>query len=72
MTDWYAEGEIAGRKKGRAEGIEEERIRKSAEDIVAIMREFGCSLEKALEVVNVTEEIKPQVLELIRGLPSIE
>ena len=58
MTDWYAEGEIAGR------------IRKSAEDIVAVMKEFGCSLEKALAVMDVSEQDKAQVLELVKEMQN--
>ena len=60
MTDWYAEGRIDGIKEGWN--------RKSAEDIIAMMNEFGCTLEKALDAVNVAESDRDTVLELVEEL----
>ena len=62
MTDWVAEI--------KADGIKEGRNRKSAEDIIAMMNEFGCTLEKALEVVHVAESDRELVLELVRELQA--
>ena len=64
MTDWYAEGRIDGIKEGKAAG----RLEKSAEDIIAMMNEFGCTLEKALDAVNVAESDRDTVLELVEEL----
>ncbi len=62
MTDWVAEI--------KADGIKEGRNRKSAEDIIAMMNEFGCTLEKALEVVHVAESDRDTVLELVEELQA--
>ena len=64
MTDWYEEGRI----KGIEEGITEERIRKSAEDILIAMNKFGCTLEDALETFKVSEQDKPKVLALVEEM----
>ena len=68
MTDWYAEGRIDGIKEGKAEGIIEERIRKSAEDIVGVMKKFGCTLDDALDAVNVSDNDREEILRLVREL----
>ena len=60
MTDWYGEG--------KADGIKEGRNRKAAEDIISIMNEFDCTLEKALEVTKVADEDGEQVLGFIEEL----
>ena len=62
MTDWVTEA--------KEDGIIEGRIRKSAEDIVGVMNEFGCSLEKALEVMKVPDEDREDVLKLVKELES--
>ena len=64
MTDWVAEIKADGIKEGKAAG----RLEKSAEDIIAMMNEFGCTLEKALEVVHVAESDRELVLELVEEL----
>ena len=64
MTDWYGEGKADGIKEGKAAG----RLEKSAEDIISMMNEFGCTLEKALEVTKVADEDKEQVLGFIEEL----
>ena len=63
MTDWYGEG--------KEDGILEERIRKSAEDIVGVIDKFGCSLEDALEAVKVSDEDREEVLGLVRELQAL-
>ncbi|MBO4502176.1 MAG: hypothetical protein J5707_00760 [Candidatus Methanomethylophilus sp.] len=72
MTDWYEEGRIKGIEEGRIKGIEEgiteERIRKSAEDILIAMNKFGCTLEDALETFKVSEQDKPKVLALVEEM----
>ena len=60
MTDWVAEI--------KADGIKEGRNRKSAEAVIGVMNEFGCTLEKALEVTKVADEDKEQVLGFIEEL----
>ena len=72
MTDWYAEGRIDGIKEGKAEGIKEGkaagRLEKSAEDIIGVMNKFGCSIDEALDAVNVAESDRDTVLELVKEL----
>ena len=60
MTDWVAEI--------KADGIKEGRNRKSAETVIGVMNEFGCTLEKALEVTKVADEDREQVLGFIEEL----
>jgi len=60
MADWYTEG--------KDDGIIEGSNRKAAEDIIGMMNEFGCTLEKALEVTKVADEDKEQVLGFIEEL----
>ena len=62
MTDWYGEG--------KEDGIIEERIRKSAEDIVAIMDRYGETLENALAVMKVSDEDREDVLALVKELQA--
>ena len=68
MTDWVAEIKADGIKEGKEEGIKEGRNRRAAEDIIGMMNEFGCTLEKALEVTKVADEDKEQVLGFIEEL----
>ena len=76
MTDWYAEGRIDGIKEGKAEGIKEGkeegikegRNRKSAEAVIGVMNKFGCSIDEALDAVNVAESDRDTVLELVKEL----
>ena len=70
MTDWYGEGKADGIKEGKAEGIIEERIRKSAEDIVGVMKKFGCTLDDALDAVNVSDNDREEILRLVRELQA--
>ncbi len=60
MTDWYGEGKVDGIKEGRN--------RKAAEAVIGMMNEFGCTLEKALEVTKVAESDRDTVLELVEEL----
>ena len=60
MTDWVAEI--------KADGIKEGRNRKSAEDILGVMNKFGCSINEALDAVNVAESDRDTVLELVEEL----
>ncbi len=60
MADWYTEG--------KDDGIIEGSNRKAAEDIIGMMNEFGCTLEKALEVTKVADEDREQVLGFIEEL----
>ena len=60
MTDWVAEI--------KADGIKEGRNRKAAEDIIGVMNKFRCSIDEALEAVNVAESDRDAVLELIEEL----
>ena len=70
MTDWISEAKEEfyedGYAAGEAAGIAKGKIEKSAEDIVRIMSEFGCTLEKALEVTKVSDEDREEVLELVK------
>ena len=56
VTDWYGEGVINGETRAKAETI------------IGMMEEFGCSLEKALEVAKVSDEDRPWVLEEIEEI----
>ena len=60
MTDWYGEG--------KADGIKEGRNRKSAEAVIGVMNKFGCSIDEALDAVNVAESDRDTVLELVKEL----
>ena len=64
MTDWYGEGKADGIKEGKAAG----RLEKSAEDIIGVMNKFGCSIDEALDAVNVAESDRDTVLELVEEL----
>ena len=64
MTDWYAEGRIDGIKEGKAAG----RLEKSAEAVIGVMNKFGCSIDEALDAVNVAESDRDTVLELVEEL----
>ena len=64
MTDWYAEGRIDGIKEGKAAG----RLEKSAESVIGVMNKFGCSIDEALDAVNVAESDRDTVLELVEDL----
>ena len=68
MTDWVAEIKADGIKEGKEEGIKEGRNRKSAEDIIGVMNKFGCSIDEALDAVNVAESDRDTVLELVEEL----
>ena len=60
MTDWVAEI--------KADGIKEGRNRKSAEAVIGVMNKFRCSIDEALEAVNVAESDRDAVLELVEEL----
>ena len=60
MTDWVAEI--------KADGIKEGRNRKSAEAVIGVMNKFGCSIDEALDAVNVAESDRDTVLELVEEL----
>ncbi len=66
--DGRAEGLEAGLKEGKAEGLKEGEIRKSAESIVGVMQKFGCSLEEAIEAVNVSDGDRDEVLRLVEEI----
>ena len=60
VTDYVAEAREEGYEDGMAKG--------KAEDIVGMMKKFGCTLEEALEVANVSDEDRDEILALVRGL----
>ena len=64
MTDWYAEGRIDGIKEGKVAG----RLEKSAEAVIGVINKFGCSIDEALDAVNVAESDRDTVFELVEEL----
>ena len=64
MTDWVAEIKADGIKEGKAAG----RLEKSAESVIGVMNKFGCSIDEALDAVNVAESDRDTVLELAEEL----
>ena len=64
MTDWVAEIKADGIKEGKAAG----RLEKSAEAVIGVMNKFGCSIDEALDAVNVAESDRDTVLELVKEL----
>ena len=68
VTDYVSEAKQEGYESGKAEGLKEGEIRKSAEVIVGIMQKFGCPLEEALDAVRVSEEDRDEVLRLVKEI----
>ena len=64
MTDWVAEIKADGIKEGKAAG----RLEKAAEAVIGVMNKFGCSIDEALDAVNVAESDRDTVLELVEEL----
>lgn len=68
VTDYVAEAREEGYEDGMAKGKADGMAEGKAEDIVGMMKKFGCTLEEALEVANVSDEDRDEILALVRGL----
>ncbi len=63
------EGLIAGRAEGREEGLAKGKVEGKAEGlseaVMSLMHNMDLSMEKALDALNITEDIRPTVMKFI-------
>ena len=68
MQEGKIEGKIEGEKIGEIKG----KIEESAKNVKALIKKKKMSLNEAFDLLDVDEELKPQVLELLEKADSEE
>ena len=68
----YERGMQEGKIEGKIEGEKIGKIEESAKNVKALIKKKKMSLNEAFDLLDVDEELKPQVLELLEKADSEE
>ena len=62
FTDWASEA--------REDGYDDGTVNSKAEDIVSVMRDYGCSIDQAMKTIRVPDGLKDEVLRKVKELQT--